>query len=67
MYINQETKICVECESKYIINSSKMTELCPNCAHELYGYPNCKHEFKDRKCIKCGWNGKRSEFLKSSK
>ena len=41
-----------------------MTELCPDCAHKLYGYPNCEHEFENGNCTKCGWNGKSSKFLK---
>ncbi|WP_200777474.1 hypothetical protein [Wenyingzhuangia marina] len=63
--INQEKKVCIECESDYYKNNSEMTELCPNCAYELYGYPNCEHEFNNGNCIKCGWNGNISEYIKS--
>lgn len=30
---------CVECKNDYAKKSSKMAELCPQCAHKLYGYP----------------------------
>ncbi len=48
--------ICIECESHYYKDSSVMTELCPNCAHKLYGYPNCTHQFENGQCTKCGFN-----------
>lgn len=60
---NKKTKICVECESEYLANSSKMFELCPECSSVLYGYDNCKHIFENGKCIKCLWNGSRSGFI----
>ena len=63
--MNQEKTVCVECESDYFKNSSEMAELCPNCAHELYGYANCEHKFDNGNCTKCGWNGKTSEYLKN--
>ncbi|MFD2564792.1 hypothetical protein, partial [Aquimarina rubra] len=63
--MNQETKICVECESEYFKNNSEMIAICPDCAHKLYGYPNCEHKFEGERCVKCGWNGQTSEFLKS--
>ena len=62
--MSQEENICAECQSEYFKNSSEMAGLCPNCAHKLYGYPNCKHEFESEKCTKCGWNGRTSQFLK---
>ncbi len=62
--MNQDKVICIECESDYYKSRSQMTELCPDCAHKLYGYPNCKHEFEKGNCTKCGWNGKSSKFLK---
>jgi predicted RNA-binding Zn-ribbon protein involved in translation (DUF1610 family) len=63
--MNREKKICNECESEYFKDSSEMTDLCPNCAHKLYGYPNCEHKFENGNCSKCGWNGQISEFLKN--
>lgn len=53
-----------ECESSYFALSSKMTSLCPNCAHEIYGYSNCNHHFADGICMKCGWNGQESDYVK---
>ncbi len=44
-----------------------MDRLCPECAHLLYGYPNCDHAFVDGRCSKCGWDGSRSDFLKLTK
>jgi len=55
---------CSECDSEYFTNSSEMTNLCPECAHKIYGYQNCDHEFKGGSCIKCFWNGKQSAYLK---
>ena len=63
--MNREKNICTECESEYFKDSSEMTDLCPDCVHKLYDYPNCKHEFKNGNCSKSGWNGKTSEFLKN--
>ena len=63
--MKKELNICIECESEYFKNSSKMKELCPNCAHKLYNYPNCEHKFENKKCSKCGWNGETSDFLKT--
>lgn len=63
--MSREQKICVECQSKYFKGSSEMMNLCPDCAHQLYNYPNCEHEFKNGNCIKCGWNGQTSKFLKN--
>ena len=62
--MNQDKAVCIECESDYFKNSSKMAELCPNCARELYGYTNCEHKFDGGNCIKCGWNGNKSEFIR---
>ncbi len=65
--MNREIKICSECESEYFKESSEMTDLCPDCAHQLYNYSNCKHKFENGNCSKCGWNGKTSEYLKNRK
>lgn len=54
---------CVECGSAYKRSSSPMQELCPNCAHHLYGYENCVHQMQDGACIHCGWQGKVSDFI----
>lgn len=56
--------ICDECGSEFLRTSSKMMALCPECAHVLYGYPNCNHIFKNGRCIYCYWNGSRSECIK---
>ena len=61
--MSHKVGICSECESEFYTHSSKMIELCPECAHKLYGYKNCSHEFENGRCIKCYWNGNTSEYL----
>lgn len=63
--MNREIKICIECESGYYKDTSEMMDLCADCAHKLYGYPNCEHEFENGKCIKCAWSGQSSKYLKN--
>jgi hypothetical protein len=47
--------------------ASQMARLCPECAHWLYWYPNCKHDYVvgpgKRYCRKCGWDGSRSKHV----
>ena len=62
---NNEVAICTECGSKFLKSTSKMKELCPECSSILYGYENCKHIFKNGKCIKCLWDGSRSDYIKN--
>jgi len=59
--------ICTECKSEYYQHSSNMTSLCPECAHVLYGYENCNHQFENGRCIKCFWNGNSTEYIKKLK
>lgn len=63
--MNKKLKICIECESEYFADTSKMEELCPECSHILYDYENCNHIFKNGRCIYCYWNGNKSEFVKN--
>ena len=56
-------RICDECGSEYLAATSKMSSLCPECAHVLYGYENCDHVFKDGKCTLCLWDGSRSDYI----
>lgn len=58
---------CDECNSEYFTHTSKMTSLCPECSHVLYGYNNCVHEFENGRCMKCYWNGKTSDYIQSLK
>lgn len=50
----REMRICDECNSPFYTESSKMAFLCPECAHQLYGYPPCEHDFSNGICHKCG-------------
>ena len=56
---------CDECGSGYLPASSQMSNLCPECAHVLYGYPACRHTFENERCSTCGWDGSRSAFTAS--
>lgn len=62
--MNKAKNSCDECQSLYFIDNSKMTGLCPDCAHKLYGYPSYDHHFEERNCLKCGWNGQDSNYIK---
>lgn len=55
---------CNECGSEFLKSSSKMEALCPECAHIIYGYPNCSHVFENGRCIYCYWDGSRSDYIK---
>jgi ribosomal protein L37AE/L43A len=55
--------ICDECGSPYFQHASQMAAICPECAHLLYGYPACVHDFGDAgRCKQCGWNQARSKY-----
>ena len=62
---NNKYAICSECESRFLKTSSKMVALCPECAHVIYGYPNCEHVFKNGRCVICHWDGSRSKYIKT--
>ncbi len=65
--MNMKTiKTCDECGSTFYPDSSDMSSLCPECAHKLYGYKNCEHEFKNGRCLKCFWDGSTSDFTSKS-
>jgi hypothetical protein len=53
----REIRCCDECGCNYVAATSQMYKLCPECAHHLYGYPGCEHEFDDGQCSKCRWDG----------
>ena len=46
LIMNHSIAICDECESEYYQDTSKMSNLCPECSSILYGYENCVHKFK---------------------
>lgn len=54
--------VCDECGSRYHAGASAMAALCPECAHRLYGYPNCPHAFANGRCRHCGWDGSRTDM-----
>lgn len=62
-----ELQTCEECKSEYFAHASKLSNLCPQCSHILYGYNNCDHEFENDRCKKCYWNGNASDYIKSLK
>ena len=49
----KELAVCDECGSLFFKGSSQMMGLCPECAHVLYGYPNCPHRFLNGRCVSC--------------
>ena len=63
----KELVICDECGSLFFKGTSKMEALCPECAHMLYGYPNCDHNFQNGRCVHCYWDGSKSEYVKKLK
>lgn len=69
MVLNKSSmKVCDECKSDFYKDSSLMPNLCPECAHILYEYENCAHDFKDQKrCTKCYWDGSSSKYLNKIK
>jgi len=60
-------KTCDECGSTFIDHSSKMQAIFSECAHVLYGYPRCEHDFVSSKCVKCGWDGSVSDYVESKR
>ena len=61
------TVSCDECGSQYFAGTSKMAALCPECAHILYGYDPCQHEFNGGRCTKCYWDGSVSDYVTTLK
>jgi len=53
MVVDIETLKCDECNCSFKKDSSEMIALCPECAHHLYDYVNCTHEFENGKCKIC--------------
>jgi RNAse (barnase) inhibitor barstar len=58
---------CLECDSEYYADSSKMLGLCPECSHHIYGYKNCEHVFEKGRCVKCCWDGSSTAFIEELK
>jgi len=65
--MEKEILVCSECKSEYFKETSEMEGMCPNCAHYLYGYQNCIHEFVNDRCINCYWNGCSSNYVNGLK
>lgn len=57
------TRTCDECGSGFFASASHMANLCPECAHHLYGYPACDHTLVAGRCETCGWDGSISPFV----
>lgn len=62
---NPPMQTCAECGSRFIVAVSPMSGLCPECAHQLYGYDNCNHQMQAGRCVSCGWDGSVSAFIKA--
>ncbi len=62
-----ELAFCGECGSCFRKGSSQMAGLCPECAHYLYGYPGCGHLFENGRCVRCGWDGSESPYIRKLK
>jgi hypothetical protein len=60
---SRTTTTCDECTSLYFREASAMAGLCPECAHQLYGYERCEHIFSGARCTRCFWDGSISDFL----
>ena len=61
---HSETRRCDECGSDYFAATSRMSRLCPQCAHWLYEHPRCMHTFSGGRCSLCGWDGSVSAYLR---
>jgi len=61
------TVLCEECGSLYFSKASKLSSLCPECAHALYGDQNCPHQFSDGRCTVCYWDGSVSAFVRGQR
>lgn len=61
------TQPCDECGSLYVVSQSRMAHLCPECAHYLYGYPKCEHNFLHGYCSLCHWDGSVSNYIQTLK
>lgn len=62
-----ELETCDECGSAFVPAASRMASLCPECAHWLYGYPNCTHDMQAGRCAHCGWDGSHSVYVENIK
>ncbi|HLC49285.1 MAG TPA: hypothetical protein VJI96_02805 [Candidatus Andersenbacteria bacterium] len=58
----KDTTTCDECGSLFFVGSSQMSNLCPNCAHLLYGKESCVHSFVGSRCSLCYWDGSVSAY-----
>lgn len=67
MDIKHSKIVCDECKNEFYEKSSIIKNLCPECAHILYGYENCNHEFINNRCKNCYWNGNSSDYANKIK
>lgn len=56
-------KACDECGSAFHGETSRMSSLCAECSHHLYGYPACAHRMVAGRCETCGWDGSVSDYI----
>jgi predicted RNA-binding Zn-ribbon protein involved in translation (DUF1610 family) len=58
----EEVNVCNTCASEFFVHTSKMKNICPECAHLIYNHKRCFHKFENERCSKCYWNGKTSAY-----
>ncbi|MDF1699370.1 MAG: hypothetical protein P1U56_26190 [Saprospiraceae bacterium] len=63
MDVPNSTCVCDECGSHFFKVKLDMIGLCPECAHKIYGYQNCEHNFNNGRCTHCYWDGSKSDYL----
>ncbi|RYD31729.1 MAG: hypothetical protein EOP86_17275 [Verrucomicrobiaceae bacterium] len=59
-----QKQVCDEGGGLFLLEASRMSGLCPECAHLLYGYEPCQHTFMEGRCLKCHWDGSVSAYCR---
>lgn len=60
---NELDAACDECGSRFISDTSIYRAVCAECAHHIYGWPQCAHQVDEGRCRVCGWDGSRSKYV----
>jgi len=67
MNTEQQKEICGECGSEFFVHMSRMHYICPECAHWIYDYDACAHQFEEGRCKLCYWDGSVSDNVATLK